>query len=298
MKPIVSKGLYLQIASVALWTTLASGQPVPAGESKGNPEAARKAPPTSATPPASAATAQTGGEATASGTESVQVPKSGTDVETSAASAAPADVEDQAASNEEGKKGKKKGKKKKGKKDGADDAADADQATAAQADNGEFVGDFMAGDPWGKTRGALRAKGLTFRFLAQAQYQQSFGVESSNADATYRLPEENLAKGGDGWDVSRLFFGITAEPSKYLHLKLMTDFAEFRKNNSKKAVKQAYVELRPMPKHLHIAVGILKLPFSIHELDSIAAYEFTSSGRANALLNKLDIAGRDIGASV
>lgn len=195
-----------------------------------------------------------------------------------------------------GKKSKEGRKGKRGRKVAAEQAASsADEQPTVE---GELVADAVAGDPWGNTKGALRASGLTFRFLVQAQYQHTLGVDSQNADTTYRLPENTLARNDDGWDITRVFFGITAEPSKYLHLKVLTDFAEFKKSKSSRAVKQAFAELRPIPKHIHFAVGILKLPYSIHELDSITAYEFTSSGRTNSLLNKMDIAGRDIGAEV
>lgn len=209
---------------------------------------------------------------------------------------APTAPETNASSATDNVKGKKRRKGKKGWKAAAE--PEAVNADARATDEGEFVRDAVAGDPWGNTKGALRANGLTFRFLVQAQYQHTLGVDSQNADTTYRLPENTLARNDDGWDITRVFFGITAEPSKYLHLKVLTDFAEFKKTKSSRAVKQAFVELRPIPKHLHFAVGILKLPYSIHELDSIAAYEFTSSGRTNSLLNKMDIAGRDIGAEV
>jgi predicted porin len=45
-------------------------------------------------------------------------------------------------------------------------------------------------------------------------------------------------------------------------------------------------------------VGVLKLPFSIHELDSTARYEFTSAGEANGMVSDLGFAGRDVGAEV
>lgn len=199
------------------------------------------------------------------------------------------------------KKDKKKDKDKKNKKKDKDKKRDKDkqaQTDAEAEDEGEFIGNFSAGDAWGSSKGELGIRGLSFRFLTQTQYRQSFGVKSNNADETYRVPEETLAKSSDGWGLSRLFFGITAEPSKYLHLKMLTDFAALRSNDASKSVKQAYAELRPIPKHLTISAGILKLPFSIHELDPIAHYEFTHAGPTNDFLTRTDFAGRDIGASV
>lgn len=194
---------------------------------------------------------------------------------------------------------KKKGKKKRKRQQAPQEPLTPSSDTAPETtDSTGLVTEAVAGDPWGNHNGTLRANGLMFRFLVQGQYEHTFGVDSKNRDPDYRLAENTLARSDDGWDISRVFFGINAEPNKFLHLKVLVDFAEFKKSKTSRAVKQAYVELRPIPKHLHLAAGILKLPFSIHELDSIAAYEFTSSGRTNALLNMMDMAGRDIGAEL
>jgi hypothetical protein len=159
-------------------------------------------------------------------------------------------------------------------------------------------GDLSLGDPWGDSQDELRAAGVSFRFLAQAQYQQTLGADSANADLTYRVPENTLVKQGDGWDLNRMFFRIMAQPSEYLGLKMITDFAEFRHNNPKRAINQAYVELRPIPKHLHFAAGMLKIPFEIFQLDPVAQFELASFGQANALVDYLGFAGRDAGAEV
>lgn len=155
------------------------------------------------------------------------------------------------------------------------------------------------GDPLdGGADARLSAMGLSFRFLMQTQYVHTFGVDSSNPDVTYREPENELGRSGDGWDLNRLYLRISAKPTNYLALKMVTDLAELRHDKPKKAVKQAHVDLSPLPKHLHFLVGVLKLPYSIHELDSTARYEFTSSGEANGLVSDLGFAGRDVGALV
>ena len=159
-------------------------------------------------------------------------------------------------------------------------------------------GDVVWGDPWGDSQDELRAAGLSFRFLLQTHYRQTFAFQSNNPDPNYRVPEETLVRQGDGWDLNRFFFRIAAEPSKYVGVKIITDFAEFAHKNGNNAVKQAYVDLRPVPKHVHILAGVLKLPFSITELDPIAKYEFSRMGQANDLIKGLGFAGRDIGAEV
>jgi len=154
------------------------------------------------------------------------------------------------------------------------------------------------GDPWGDSQDELRAAGLSFRFLVQTHYQYTGVSASKNSDGAYRAPEEQLAHNNDGWDVNRLFFRIAAQPTRYLSLKMITDFAEFKHGNGKQAIKQAYVTLTPLPKHIHVLTGILKVPYSITELDPIAQYEFTSLGLANDLVKNLDFAGRDVGAEL
>ena len=186
------------------------------------------------------------------------------------------------------------GKKKKNKKKGKG----ARTAPRFGDDSAERGADDSWGDPWGDSQDELRAAGLSFRFLVQTHYQYTSVTPSDNDLSSYRAPEEQLAHNNDGWDVNRLFFRIVAEPSRYLSLKMITDFAEFKHGNGKQAIKQAYVDLKPLPKHVHILAGILKLPFSITELDAIAKYEFTSLGLANDLVKKLDFGGRDIGAEL
>jgi hypothetical protein len=158
--------------------------------------------------------------------------------------------------------------------------------------------DPMWGDPWGDSQDELRAAGLSFKFLLQTHYQQTFAFSSRNPIINYRIPEETLVRHNDGWDVNRLFFRIAAEPSRYLSLKMILDLAEFMHNNPKQVAKQAYADISPIPKHLHFQVGVLKLPYSITELDPIATYEFSHMGEANNLVKGLGFAGRDIGAEV
>lgn len=154
------------------------------------------------------------------------------------------------------------------------------------------------GDPWGDSQDELRAAGLSFRFLIQTHYRETIAASSQNPDVSYRLPEDTLVHKNDGWDVNRLFFRIAAEPGKYLGYKLLLDFAEFKHGNPKQVIKQAFAELRPVPKHVHFLVGVLKLPYSITELDPIATYEFTKMGEANDLVKGMGFAGRDIGAEI
>ncbi len=183
----------------------------------------------------------------------------------------------------------KKKKKLKGKKA---------RKAAARANENLDAEDLEWGDPWGDKQDELRAAGLSFKFLLQTHYRQTFAYKSENANPDYRLPEETLVRSTDGWDLNRLFFRMAAEPNKYVGLKIITDFAEFAHNNGQQAIKQAYADIRPIPKHLHFQAGVLKLPFSITELDPIAKYEFTRMGQSNDLVKGMGFAGRDIGVQL
>jgi hypothetical protein len=181
-------------------------------------------------------------------------------------------------------------------------AARAEPADAKEPKDGEVSGatrhDGDPGDPWKGAPATMQSLGLSFRLLVQGRYRQTFGADSDNPDELYRVPENTLARDGDGWDLRRAFLGISAQPSKFLGLKMVLDIAELRHDNPKKVPKQAYVELRPLPKRLEILAGIVKLPYSIEELDPTARYELTSLGQANSLTNDLGFSGRDIGAEV
>jgi len=158
--------------------------------------------------------------------------------------------------------------------------------------------DLAWGDPWGDSHDELRAMGLSFRFLAQVHYRQTFASSSDNPDPYYRGAEDILVRHNDGWDLNRLFFRITARPARYVGLKLLIDMAEWQNNDVGQSVKQAYAELKFIPKHLHLLAGVLKLPYSIMELDPITAYEFTKMGETDDLAKSLGFAGRDVGAEL
>jgi len=159
------------------------------------------------------------------------------------------------------------------------------------------TGDVEWGDPWGDSQDELKAAGLSFRFLVQVHYRESFGT-SSNPDPNYKLGEENLLRQNDGWYVNRLFWRLAAEPSRYVGYKMLLDIAELQHKNGAQIIKQAYLTLSPVPKHLRFLVGVIKMPYSILELDPIAKFEFTKMGDANDLTKGMGFAGRDIGAEV
>ncbi len=200
-----------------------------------------------------------------------------------------------ATANEQGAQKSEPDKKKKKKKL----RARSDKKALKVAEKlGKDAGEVLWGDPWGDSQDELRAAGLSFKFLVQTHYRETFAFRSNNPVLSRHIPEETLVRSSDGWDLNRLFFRIAAEPSKYVGLKIIADFAEFTHNNGNQVLKQAFVDLRPVPKHVHFLAGILKLPFSITELDPIAAYEFTRMGQANDLIKGLGFAGRDVGAEV
>ena len=299
MKPTVSARTIVQlpflIAAYSLSVAAYAQQaPVPAEPTSAPavstlPTATTASAPTAATVPAMAAPTEA---SVAPANGNVAVP---TQVETGAATAVPsaptanthADVKPTpptASSEPEKEKKVKKGKK--GKK----------WRKAPEFGKG-VEGDVEWGDPWGDSEDELRAAGLSFRFLLQTHYRQSFGT-SKSPYADYQMKEENLMHQNDGWYVNRLFWRIGAAPSKYIAYKLLLDIAEFQHANGNQTIKQAYVSLRPVPKHLRFLVGVLKLPYSVLELDPIAKFEFTKMGDADDLTKGMGFAGRDIGAEI
>jgi hypothetical protein len=154
------------------------------------------------------------------------------------------------------------------------------------------------GDPFGGHGSGLRVGFLQFRFLGQIRYGRTFSADSKNASASYRVAENDLARDGDGVRLNRFFVRLAADPLPYLQLKTIIDLAEFVHDNADSAVKQAFVELKPIPKHVEVTVGLFKLPFSILELDPTAEFPFAEFGQADDLVRDLGYAGRDIGAEL
>ena len=291
MKPTISARIISKLPFlVAAWSLSSSayGQQAPTPESATDPSAST-APvaPSAATSAVAPAAPVTPANGTAPAVSAQAGFGATTDVQSAPAASANADLPLlPPLADSETKKDKKDKKGKKGKK-----------GKKAPEFGKDKDGDTEWGDPWGDSQDELRAAGLSFRFLLQAHYRQSFG-SSPNTDPNYKLGEENLMRHNDGWYVNRLFWRIGAEPSKYLGYKLLLDIAEFQHANGKQSIKQAYVALRPIPKHLHFLVGVLKLPYSILELDPIAKFEFTQMGDTDDLVKGMGFAGRDIGAEV
>ncbi len=161
------------------------------------------------------------------------------------------------------------------------------------------------GDPFGTEPGGFQAGGLSFRFLLQTRYSQAWADDSTNPYVASAAPsdawafrENYLAHHGDGWTLNRFFMRLAATPTVHLGFKAIVDFAELLHDNAASAVKQAYVEVKPIPRRLEITAGAFKIPFSTMELDPIASYEAASLGPTDDLLKDLGFAGRDVGAQV
>lgn len=297
MKPIISARIIPQLPIlVAVWSlsVTAYAQPLPAPAEPAKIPAASTSPaePSALAPPAATATLSPAAPVTpAAGSATVVPAQTELNAATSVPPAPPATVVADLPplppiADSEPKKDKKDKKGKKGKK--------GRKAPEFGKDN---TGDVEWGDPWGDSQDELKAAGLSFRFLVQVHYRQSFGT-SPNPDPNYKLGEENLMRQNDGWYVNRLFWRLAAEPSQYVGYKMLLDIAELQHKNGAQIIKQAYVTLSPVPKHVRFLVGVLKLPYSILELDPIAKFEFTKMGDANDLTKGMGFAGRDIGAEI
>jgi hypothetical protein len=155
------------------------------------------------------------------------------------------------------------------------------------------------GDPFGDaTPPELVAGPISLRVLLQTRYGHTFAAGSSNPGPGYALREDNLVHAGDGFDLQRFFFRIAADPTPQLGFKAILDFAKFDGGSVSSVLKQAYGTVAPIPRHVEIAAGIFKLPFSILELDPIARYELSTLGDADDFIKNLGFGGRDVGVEV
>ena len=201
------------------------------------------------------------------------------------ATAAPEPAATAAAVEPEPKKKKKKHKDK--------DAARGPEATDAASDEPENVS--FAGDAFGDESGYAVGQ-LNFRALLQVRYRKTFAKPSHNARPGYALREDVLVHDGDGLDLQRFFLRVSSDPLPELGFKAILDFAKL--NNPQNVLKQAYLTLRPVPKRVEIAAGILKLPYSTMELDPIARFELSELGATDDLIKNLGFGGRDVGAEL
>lgn len=184
----------------------------------------------------------------------------------------------------------------------AEQAASDDKAASkgkkSRTGEGESEPRALDGDVFGDRGAGLRVGFLSFRFLTQVRFRRTWAASSQNASASARVIEDTLAREGDGLGLHRFALRLAADPSPYLQLKSIIDFAEFVHDNADASIKQAYVDLRPIPKRLVFSVGLFKLPFSILELDPTADFPFADLGMVDDLIKDLGFAGRDIGAEV
>mgnify|MGYP001551406672 FL=1 len=157
----------------------------------------------------------------------------------------------------------------------------------------------FTGDPFGDDVGGgdgAKAGVLNLRALLQARYRYTSAKPSRNSRPGYALREDVLVHDGDGFALQRFFVRLGADPIPELGFKAILDFAKL--DNPENVLKQAYATVRPVPKRVEVAIGILKLPFSSMELDPIARYELSELGTTDDLIKNLGFAGRDIGAEV
>ncbi|MET0593055.1 MAG: hypothetical protein ABW133_10170, partial [Polyangiaceae bacterium] len=189
--------------------------------------------------------------------------------------------------------GNDNGNGKKKKKKNHDAEADGDR-------NGDELpsGRAVPGDPWGEERGGAELGVISLRAMLQARYTATFASKSTNVRPDYAVRENFLAEEGDGFALNRFFLRIAGDPSEYVGLKAILDFAELADDNAEGTVKQAYAILKPIPRRLRIVTGLFKLPFSTMELDPIAKYELADLGQSDALIKDLGYGGRDLGAEV
>jgi hypothetical protein len=172
--------------------------------------------------------------------------------------------------------------------------AQANAAETPKEPEAAFTGDPF-GDDVGGGEGA-KAGALNLRALLQARYRHTSATPSKNTRPGYALREDVLVRDGDGFALQRFFVRLGADPLPELGFKAILDFAKL--DNPENVLKQAYATVRPVPKRVEVAIGILKLPFSSMELDPIARFELSELGTTDDLIKSLGFAGRDVGVEL
>jgi hypothetical protein len=154
----------------------------------------------------------------------------------------------------------------------------------------------LPGDPFGDDISGESAGPLSLRVLLQTRYRYTYAKPSHSAVPDYALREDVLVHDGDGFDLQRFFLRLGADPIPELGFKAILDFAKL--SNPQNVLKQAYATVRPVPKRVEIAAGVLKLPYSTMELDPIARFELSDLGTTDDLIKNLGFGGRDVGAEL
>lgn len=153
------------------------------------------------------------------------------------------------------------------------------------------------GDAWADDDTPLAVGMFSFRVLLQTRYEHTF-AESDNPVASLALRENVLARDGDGLSLQRFFLRIAATPNEFIGFKSILDLSKLRGSDVSNVLKQAYMQLSPVPKRLELVAGVFKLPYSILELDPVARFELPNLGQADDLIKNLGFAGRDVGVEV
>ena len=148
-------------------------------------------------------------------------------------------------------------------------------------------GDLVDGDDLG----GVSNHGVNFRFLLQPRYTTN--LVDHDIDATTTL-DPRLQ---DGYSINRAFLRAVSSPASWLTLKFLADFAEFSHRQPRRALKLAYVEVRPTD-HITLVAGLFKRTFSLLELLSIADFELADTGPTDALIKNAELGGRDPGAMI
>jgi hypothetical protein len=191
------------------------------------------------------------------------------------------------------------------------EAATASAASIEPAESAENAGDpghddpaetpiaqSFVGDAWADDEAPLKLGLFSFRVLLQTRYDQTFAATSSNPNPNLALRENVLVRDGDGFSLQRFFFRIAAVPNQYIAFKSILDLSKLKGSNVSNVLKQAFMQLSPVPKRVELVAGVFKLPYSILELDPVARFEVPNLGQADDLIKNVGFAGRDVGVEL
>lgn len=134
--------------------------------------------------------------------------------------------------------------------------------------------------------------------LLQVRYTQTLAAPSDDARPGFAVRDDAFVHHHDSFRLRRAYLRVFAEPAPWLQAKGVLDFAKLDHGHPEDVIRQAYVQLTPIPKHLELAAGYFKLPYSIMKLTSASKLPVADKGSTAELVTDLGFAGRDLGARV
>jgi hypothetical protein len=154
--------------------------------------------------------------------------------------------------------------------------------------------------------GVVRAARRYRRDIAEEQARQFIdspiyeGTRQDLLNAARRAADQDVtffereARENDGARLNRVFLRTIVQPTEQLRFRLLLDFAELIRGNTRRTLKLAFGELELHDRVL-LTAGLFKIPFSLLELLPIAEWELAEVGPIDSFIKDQGFAGRDVG---